>query len=115
MSSTYTVSPTVVSFTAMSDSWSEQSGAQVDVMPFPGGDAIAISLGGQRGTTRTFKALLASRTDYQTLASIRGRQGTLVVENWDTAGAVNAVLKQISPDPIQADGKVYAQVQFVLY
>lgn len=103
-----------MSFTAATDSWSEQSSSEVNVLGFPGGDAVAVSLAGQRETTRTFKALLANVAAYQTLLSMRSRVGGLFVENWDSV-PVNAVLKQVQPDPIQADGKVYAQVQFVLY
>jgi uncharacterized membrane protein affecting hemolysin expression len=45
---------------------------------------------------------------------MRARVGGLFVENWDSA-PVNAILQRIVPDPILADGKVYAQVQFILY
>lgn len=114
MSSTYTTITGTVSFVAADDSWAESSGSEVNVLGFPGGDAVAVSLAGQRETTRTFKALLNTVADYQTLRGMRSRAGSLLVENWDTV-AVNAVLKQISPDPLKTDGKVYAQVQFVLY
>lgn len=114
MASTYTTAQATVSFTATAESWNEQSKSDVTVLGFPGGDAIAVSLAGQRETTRSFKALLADVATYKTLVSMRNRVGGLFVENWDTV-PVNAVLQQIQPDPIQTDGKVYAQVQFVLY
>lgn len=114
MSSSYTTAQASVSFIAATESWNEQSSAEVNVLGFPGGDSIAVSIAGQRETTRTFKALLNSVTDYQTMRGMRARTGMLTIENWDSL-PVNAVLKQIQPDPIQADGKVYAQVQFVLY
>jgi alpha/beta superfamily hydrolase len=103
-----------VTFTASADSWSEQSGSEVNVIGFPGGDAIAVSIAGQRETTRTFKALLANKAAFDQLKDMGGKAGWLQVTNWDSV-PVNAVLKQITPDPIQTDGQVYAQVQFVLY
>lgn len=112
--STFTTVAATVTFTAATESWSEPQSAEVNVLPFPGGDAVAISLAGQRNATRAFKALLANKAAFDTLVSMRGRAGGLKVDNWDSA-PVNAVLKQCSPDPIQADGQVYAQVQFVLY
>lgn len=114
MSSTYTTAQASVSFTAATETWSEQSSSEVNALGFPGGDAVAISIAGQRETTRTFKALLVNVADYQTMLGMRARQGMLKVENWDSQ-PVNAVLQRIQPDPILADGKVYAQVQFVLY
>lgn len=114
MSSTYTTAQATVSFVAATESWSEQSRSEVNVLGFPGGDAVAVSIAGQRETNRTFKALLNTVADYQTMLGMRARVGMLKVEFWDSV-PVNAVLKQIQPDPIQADGKVYAQVQFVLY
>ena len=83
-------------------------------MGFPGGNSVAVSLGGQRGTTRAFKAVLNSVSDYKVLRDMRAKVGSLFVEGWDTA-PVNAVLQQTAPDPIQADGKVYARLQFILY
>ncbi len=114
MSSTYTTTLGTVSFTATTDSWSEQSSADVSVVGFPGGDAVAISIGGQRETTRAFKALLTNATAYRLLRDMRAQLGTLLVEQWDTT-PVNAILRHVQPDPIQADGQVLAQVQFVLY
>ncbi len=114
MSSTYTYNSVTVAFTAITESWSEQSSSDVNVIGFPGGDAVAISLGGQRQTTRAFKALLTNKTDYTTLVGMRNRQGKLIVEHWDTA-PVNAILQQIQPDPVQVDGQILAQVQFVFY
>jgi len=111
----YAAAGRTVSFIAATESWSEQSGSEINVIGFPGGDAIAVSIAGQRETTRTFKALLATKTDYDTLRSLRGKAGTLSVDNWDTAAPVSAALKQIAPDPIQVDGEVYVQLQFVLY
>ena len=114
MSSTYTTAAGTVSFLATAESWSEPAKTEVNVIGFPGGDAVAISISGQRETTRTFKVVLSSATAYRSLSNMRAKAGTLLVENWDTS-PVNAVLQQIQPDPIQADGQVYAQVQFVLY
>ncbi len=114
MSSTFTTSSATVSFTATTDSWSEPATAEVNVLPFPGGDAVAISLGGQRNAPRAFKALFANKAAYDTLVGMRGRAGGLKVENWDSVPQ-SAVLQRCAPDPIQADGQVYAQVQFVLY
>ncbi len=114
MTSSYTTAQGSVTFTAAAESWNEQSDSDVGILAFPGGDAVAISLGGQRETRRTFKALLVNRAAYQTLLSMRNRRGGLFIENWDTV-PVNAVLQRVAPDPIQADGQVYAQVQFVLY
>lgn len=114
MSSTFITSQASVSFLAATETWNEQSSSEVNVLGFPGGDAVAVSIAGQRETTRTFKALLNNVTDYQTMRGMRATAGRLTIENWDSA-PVNAILKQIQPDPIQADGKVYAQVQFVLY
>jgi hypothetical protein len=114
MSSTYVTALGSVTFTASTDSWSEASSSQVDVIGFPGGDAVAISLGGQRETRRAFKALLSSVSAYTMLRGMRNKAGWLQVENWDSA-PVNAVLERIQPDAIQTDGQVYAQVQFVLY
>ena len=112
--STYTISTATVTFTASAESWSEQVGSEVGVLAFPGGDAVAISLAGQREIRRTFKALLANASDYRKLRDMRNRQGWLQVDVWDTV-PVQATLERISPDPIQTDGQVYAQVQFVLY
>jgi hypothetical protein len=114
MSSTYTTSMATVSFVATTETWAEQSSSEINVIGYPGGDAVAVSISGQRETTRTFKALLSTVADYRTMLGMRARVGGLFVENWDSA-PVNAILQRIVPDPILADGKVYAQVQFILY
>lgn len=114
MSSTYTTSQASVSFTAAQESWSETSGSDIDVIGFPGGDAIAISISGQRETRRTFKALFATAALFKTMRDQRAKTGLLFVEVWDTA-PVNAVLVRTQPDPIQVDGQVLAQVEFVLF
>lgn len=114
MSSTYTTFLGTVSFTATADSWSEQSSSDVEVMGFPGGNAVAISISGQRETRRTFKALFATATAFRAFRDMRAKQGTLLVEGWDTA-AVPAILTRTAPDPILADGQVLAQAEFILY
>lgn len=119
MSSTYTTQAGTVSFTAMADSWSEPARSDVDVIAFPGGDAVAISISGQRETRRQFKALFATIAAFRTMrdmraSPIRATAGSLFVENWDTA-PVNALLVGIQPDPMQVDGQVIAQVAFILY
>jgi len=114
MSSTYTTYMGTVSFTATTDSWSEPSDSSVEVLSFPGSDSIAISITGQRETRRTFKALFASVTAFKLCRSMRAKQGSLLVENWDTT-PVNAVLKRVAPDAPLADGQVVAQVEFILY
>ena len=114
MSSTYTTSTGSVSFTAVAESWSEPATSEVNVIGFPGGDAIAVSIAGQRETTRAFKALFSTAVQYRTFRDMRGKTGTLFVEQWDTV-PINAILKSTSPDPIYTDGSVLAQAQFVLY
>jgi len=103
-----------VTFTAAADSWNETFDSEINVLAFPGGDAVAISLAGQRDGRRTFKALLSTLADYKKLRDMRGRSGWLQVDVWDSV-PIQASLQRISPDPIQVDGVVYAQVQFVLY
>jgi hypothetical protein len=114
MSSSYTTNTNTVTFTALQDSWSEQSTTETNVIGFPGGDAVAISIAGQRETTRSFKALFDSVFAYKTLRDMRGKTGWLLVEGWDST-MVNAVLQRCTPDPILADGKVLATLGFVLY
>lgn len=113
MSSTYTTTQATVSFTATADSWSESSGSDVAVKGFPGGDAVAVSIGGQRETRRTFKVLFPTTAAYILFRSMRARQGMLYVENWDTT-AVGAILTTTAPDAIQGDGQVVARAEFVL-
>jgi hypothetical protein len=114
MSSTYTTYIGTVSFTASTDSWAEPAGSSIEVLGFPGGNSVAISLGGQRETRRTFKALFANVTAFKLCRDMRSKAGSLLVENWDTL-PVNAVLSRVAPDPPLADGQVLAQVEFILY
>jgi hypothetical protein len=44
-------------------------------------------------------------------ALLRGKAGTLVIDHWDSVGAV---LKESDPDPPRADGQVKARASFVL-
>lgn len=100
-------------FEALEDGWSESATSAVSVRGFPGGDDIAVSLGGQREVTRTVSCLFANRGDWINFIVQRGRAGTLQVDNWDP-DPIDAVLKEANPDPIRADGKVIARAQFVL-
>jgi len=100
-----------VTFTAVEDSWAEPATSSVNVRGFPGGDSIAISLGGQREVTRTVTCVFVNRGDYVSFALLRGKVGTLVIDAWDTVGAV---LKESSSEPPRADGQVSARAQFVL-
>lgn len=114
MSSTYTTASGTVSFTASADSWQEPANSQVDVLGFPGGDAIAISISGQRETRRTFKAMFDTPALYRAFRDMRAKAGSLFVETWDTS-AVNAVLVRTAPDPPWMSGQVTATVEFILY
>jgi hypothetical protein len=115
MSSTYTtVTGLSVTFTATDESWAEAAGAEITVITFPGGDTIDVSIGGQRETTRTFKALLANLATFRQFRSMRAKKGSLFVENWDTA-PVNAILQRVAPDAIKTDGQIVCQAQFLLY
>jgi len=104
-----------VTFTAIEDGWSETATSAVGIRGFPGGDNIAVSLGGQREVTRTVKCRFNSRGDWINFVIQRGRQGTLVIDNWDPfPGGVGAILKEASPDPPMLDGSVEARASFVL-
>ncbi len=100
-----------VDFTALEDGWSEPATSAVSVRGFPGGDAIAISLAGQREVTRTVSCLFPTRGQYVSFALLRGKVGTLVIDHWDTVGAV---LKESNADPPRADGQIAARAQFIL-
>jgi hypothetical protein len=100
-----------VTFTALEESWSEPATSSVNVRGFPGGNAIAISLGGQREVNRTVSCLFTDRGQYVSFALLRGKAGTLVIDHWDSVGAV---LKESDPDPPRADGQVKARASFVL-
>jgi hypothetical protein len=114
MSATFTISTRTVTFGANETSWAEPATAEVSTRGFPGGDSVAISLGGQREITRTFGFECDSIATFKLLRSMRGRQGSLTVGNWDTTGAVGAVLRSISPNPPANDGRVFGTLQFVL-
>jgi hypothetical protein len=100
-----------VTFTAVEEGWSEPATSAVNVRGFPGGNAVAISLGGRREVTRTVTCVFNTRPDYINFVLLRGAEASLVIDNWDT---VNAVLKEASADPPRSDGKVQARAQFVL-
>jgi hypothetical protein len=109
--SSYDVGGGAVTFTATEDGWAEPATAAVSVRGFPGGDSVALSLGGQREVTRTVTVYFADRGSYVSFALMRGKVGTLVIDNWDT---VSAVLKESNPDPQLPDGQVRARAQFIL-
>lgn len=100
-----------VTFTALEDGWSEPATASVNVRGFPGGNNVALSLGGRREVTRSVACVFADRGQYVTFALMRGAVGTLTIDNWDSVGAV---LKESNPDPPRADGQVVARAQFIL-
>lgn len=111
---TFITSAAWSTFDAYVESWAEPAGAEVNVLGFPGGDSIAVSLGGQREITRTLGVFFTTVALYRVFRDQRGKQGTLTVGSWDTS-PVSAVLKQVSPDPPGNDGSVHAVAQFVLY
>lgn len=100
-----------ITFTATEDGWSEPATSAVNIRGFPGGNTIAVSLGGRREVTRTVTCLFPNRGQYVSFALLRGAAASLVIDNWDT---VTAVLKESNPDPPRADGQVQARAQFVL-
>ncbi len=102
-----------IDFTTDAAAWSESATSAVSIRGFPGGDDIAISLGGQREVTRTVTCIFPNRGQYVGFAILRGKMGTLIIDGWDPS-SVGAVLKESNPDPPQADGKVVARAQFVL-
>jgi hypothetical protein len=114
MASTYTTASSTISFVATTDSWSEAKSAEVNVIGFPGGNDVAISLAGQRETRRTIKVMLDDLADYRTFTTMLGQTGSLYVENWDAA-EVSAVLVRVAPDPIWQSGEVTCTAQFILY
>lgn len=111
---TFTTITASSTFEAYVNSWAEPASAEVNVLGFPGGDSVAISLGGQREITRTFGVFFTTIALYRVFQNQRGKQGSLTLGSWDTA-AVGAVLKQVNPDPPENDGSVHAVAQFVLY
>jgi hypothetical protein len=114
MSATFTTVAATVTFGANATSWAEPATAEVSTRGFPGGDSVAISLGGQREITRTFGFECDTLAAFKLLRSMRGKLGSLTVGEWDTVGAVGAILRTISPDPPTNNGRVYGTVQFVL-
>lgn len=102
-----------VDFTALEESWSEPATSAVNVRGFPGGDRVALSIGGQREVTRTVTCLFTDRGQYVSFALLRGLDppGTLTIDNWDSVGAV---LKDCNPDPPRRDGQVIARATFIL-
>lgn len=114
MSSTYTTYVGSVSFTATTDGWAEPATSAVDVIGFPGGDAIAISIAGQRDMHRSFTALFTTAATYRLFRDMRSKAGYLQVENWDSS-PVRAILISTTPQPPQADGQVLCAASFILY
>lgn len=104
-----------VTFTATTDSWSEPHKAEVNVLGFPGGNSVAISVAGKRETRRTFKVLLDDATDFATFDEMLADPiGSLYIDGWDVA-EVPAVLIGLTPDPIWHGGEVTCTAQFILY
>lgn len=99
------------SFDALEEGWSETATSAVNVRAFPGGDNIALSLGGQREVTRSVTCVFDDRGAYVRFVLLRGSVHSLTIDNWDT---VDAVLKEANPDPPRADGRVLAKAQFTL-
>jgi hypothetical protein len=114
MASTFTTANGTLTFVATTDSWSEAKSAEVNVLGFPGGNDVAISIAGQRETRRTFKAMLDDLADYRLFTDMLGQAGWLYVENWDAA-EVRAVLVRVAPDPVWQSGEVTCSAQFILY
>jgi len=104
---------TTVNFTTDTASWSEAATSSVTVRGFPGGDKVAISLGGQREVLRTVTCVFPTRGDWINFIVQRGRVGSLYIDGWDT-GSVGAILKEANPDAPLANGEVHARAQFVL-
>lgn len=100
-----------ITFDALEDGWAEPATSAVSVRGFPGGNSIAVSLGGRREVNRSVTCLFADRGAYVSFALLRGAVATLVIDNWDT---VDAVLKESNADPPFMDGSVRAKAQFVL-
>lgn len=113
-SATFITTTASSTFEALVDSWAEPATSEVNVLGFPGGDSVAVSIAGQREITRTFGVYFTTVALYRVFRDQRGKQGSLLVGSWDTAAA-SAVLKQVSPDPPGNDGSVHAVAQFVLY
>lgn len=101
-----------VVFEAIEEGWSEPATSAVSVRGFPGGDTVAISLGGQREVTRTMTLIFTDRGDYITFVTNRGNSGaTLTIDNWDS---VSAILKECNADPPLIDGRIRARATFIL-
>lgn len=93
--------------------WSEPATSAVGVRGFPGGNNIAVSLGGQREVTRTVTCIFPGRGQYVNFVLLRGQVHPLLIDGWDT-GPLNAVLKEANPDPPRTDGQVSARATFIL-
>lgn len=102
-----------VSFTVMSDSFSETTPSRVTVRAFPGGNNWAISLAGQSPVERSLPCMFNTRADYVNLVLLRGTQNTLNVDFWDP-NSVSAVLTQVSASAMASSGQVLATAEFVL-
>lgn len=100
-----------VQFDALEEGWSEPATSAIGVRGFPGGDNIALSLGGQREVTRTVACVFADRGSYVSFALLRGTIQTLAIDGWDSN---SAALKESNPDPPWQDGRIKARAQFIL-
>lgn len=100
-----------IQFDAIEEGWSEPATSAVSVRGFPGGNSVAISLGGQREVRRTVSCIFANRDDYVAFALSRNIVLGLTIDNWDT---VDVVLQESAPDPPWADGRIKATAKFVL-
>lgn len=102
-----------VDFETDEASWSEPATSAVSVRGFPGGNNVAVSLGGQREINRTVTCIFPTRGQYVSFALLRGQEHTLQIDNWDPI-PINAVLRESNPDPPSGDGQVVALAQFIL-
>lgn len=102
-----------IDFDAIEDGWSETASSAVSVRGFPGGDNVAVSLGGAREVNRSVTCIFPSRGQYVAFVLLRGTEQNLLVTNWDPS-PVTAVLKDVNGDPPRSDGKVQAKANFVL-
>lgn len=100
-----------VDFEVSTEGWQETAQSQVSVRGYPGGDNIAISLGGQREVRRTMTLHFTDRGGYVNLVLRRGQQDTLAVDSWDSVGAV---LISVTGEALEADGGVRCKAEFVL-
>lgn len=111
--STFTTSQGTSTFTADRQAWAEPATSEVAIRGFPGGNAIAVSLAGQREVKRTVTCILASLAAYRAFAGQRNKLGTLQITTLDDV-PISAVLKEVAPQVPEQDGSVVCVAQFVL-